>query len=251
MWIFKILAALGAISLPAAVVAEAITTETADGVTLYGETYFADLPDSAPLILLFHQGGSNGRGEYGDAIVPWLNENGFRAIAWDQRAGGETYGSHNRTAEGIAEGTPDGYCHAYPDLEAALSYARSHDGERKVIVWGSSYSAALVFQLAAKNPDMISGVIGFSPASGGPLAECRARNYLKDVKASAFILRPASEMTRDSSQEQMAVFKDFGAETAVIEHGVHGSSMLVDSRTGHDMADARKPVLDWLKAAQR
>ena len=65
----------------------AITTLTSDGVTVYGELYFGELDDSAPLVLLFHQGRSNGRGEYAE-IAAWLNASGYRTIAWDQRAGG-------------------------------------------------------------------------------------------------------------------------------------------------------------------
>ena len=251
MYFRTLVSVLIAMLIPGGVSAGTITAKTADGVTIYGETYFGDLPDNAPLVLLFHKAGSNGRGEYGDAIAPWLNENGFRAIAWDQRSGGDTFGAGNRTVAGLSEGVPAGYCDAYPDLEAALSYAQSHYAAGKVTVWGSSYSAALVFQLAAQNPDAVSGVIGFSPASGGPLANCRARDYLTNVKSRAFILRPASEMELESSQEQMEIFKKHGAYSAVIENGVHGSSMLVNSRTEHNMTGARKLVLDWLKDLSR
>ncbi len=124
-----------------------ITTQTSDGVTIYGEPYFGDLDNTAPLILLFHQGGSNGRGEYA-GIAKWLNNNGYRAIAWDQRSGGDTYGSENRTVKGLAEGTPASYCDAAADLSAALTHVLDHGFADKVIVWGSSYSAAMVFQLA-------------------------------------------------------------------------------------------------------
>lgn len=230
----------------APVMAETVMTQAEDGVTVYGETYFGDLPESAPLILLFHQGGSNGRGEYGDDIAPWLNENGFRAIAWDQRVGGDLFGQPNRTVESTGGKFTD-YCQAYLDLEAALSFAQAEFNPGKVIVWGSSYSGALVFQLAAKNPETISGVIGFSPASGGPMVECRARDFLKDLKAKGFLLRPASEMERASSKEQMQSFINWAIPTAVVGNGVHGSSMLVEERTGHKMTGPRNMVLNWLK----
>ena len=227
--------------------AETITTKTADGVTIYGETYFGDLPGSATLVLLFHQGGSNGRGEYGGVIAPWLNENGFRVIAWDQRSGGKTYGSKNRTVDNLPRRTPNGFCEAYPDLEAALELAMKNYSADKVIVWGSSYSGALVYQLAAKYQNEISGVVGLSPASGGPLAECAARNYLDKVTAKSLLMRPTSEMERSSSQQQMEIFKEHGAQTEIIEQGIHGSSMLVDERTDHDMTAARNIVASWLK----
>lgn len=227
---------------------QTITTITADGVTVYGEPYFSGLDASAPLILLFHQGGSNGRGEYSD-IAAWLNENGFRAIAWDQRAGGETYGESNRTVAGLPEGADPGYCDAAPDLQAAVDYVAENNLAERVILWGSSYSAALIFGTAAANPDMTGGVIAFSPASGGPLENCRARMWADEIDAPMFVLRPASEMERESSVEQRDILTAAGAAFLVVENGVHGSSMLLDARTENDMSEARAEVLTWLQAA--
>ena len=235
------------LGLPALAGAATVTAETADGVTIYGETYFAGLPQSAPLVLLFHQAGSNGRGEYGTAIAPWLNRHGFRAIAWDQRSGGKRYGGTNRTVAGLKAGVPDGFCDAYADLSAALSFARATYGGQKIIVWGSSYSAALVFQLVAKNPEAITAAIGFSPASGGALALCQARDYLKDLKVRAMMLRPGSEMKRRTTRRQFSLFSKQGVTAKVIDMGVHGASMLVDARTGHNMWAARDLVMTWLK----
>jgi len=223
-----------------------ITTTTADGVTLYGEQWFGDLPDTAPLILLFHQAGSNGRGEYGP-LKDWLNEAGYRAIAWDQRAGGKTYGSNNRTRANLPKGTPDSYCDAYADLEAALAYVKTEGLADKVGIWGSSYSAGLVFQLAAKHPDQISAVIGASPGTGRAMTNCRAKAWAKDVSAPMLVLRPASEMKREKSKQQRLILEPLGAHFVVLENGVHGSSNLVDTRTRHDMSDGRAQVLAWLK----
>jgi hypothetical protein len=92
-----------------------------DGVTIYGESYFADLGSDAPLILPIHQGGANGRGECAP-IARWLNTEGFRAIAWDQRRGGSTFGESNRTLSGLEAGTSYSCCEAYADLQAALDH---------------------------------------------------------------------------------------------------------------------------------
>lgn len=222
-----------------------VTATTADGVTVYGEVYGDDLGPSAPLVLLFHQAGSNGRGEYAE-IAAWLAEAGYRSVAWDQRAGGETHGSTNRTASGLAEGTPAGFCDAYADLQAALDATASM--AERVVVWGSSYSAALVVRLAAENPGRVAGVLAASPASGGPMAACRARDWIDAVEVPVLVLRPASEMERETSVEQREILEAAGAEFFVVEHGVHGSSMLVDDRTGHDMRAARAAVTTWLAA---
>ncbi|NQZ06202.1 MAG: alpha/beta fold hydrolase [Algicola sp.] len=224
----------------------AIKTQTSDGVTIHGEKYFSNLNGKSPLILLFHQAGSNGRGEYGE-LIPWLNKSGFRVIAWDQRSGGKHFGSDNRTVNALPAGTANSYCDAYPDLQAALDFTVKKGLADNVVVWGSSYSAALVVQLAAKNNGKVSGVASFSPASGGPMVDCRARQWIGKVKAPMLFMRPESEMTRDSSVEQKAILIKAGADFSVVKHGVHGSSMLVDTRTKHDMTQARAGVIKWLK----
>lgn len=223
-----------------------ITTHAKDNITIYGENYMGELDKTAPLILLFHQGGSNGRGEYHE-IAQWLNTEGFRVIAWDQRSGGSIYGSENRTVAGLEGGKSKGYCEAYPDLQAALDYTRDNKLAEDVIVWGSSYSGALVFRLALENPDFVKSVIAFSPASGDPLKGCRARLWVNDVKSAMKVYKPVSEMERESSQTQKSLFEDAGVSFEIIENGVHGSSMLVDERTEADMSKARTSVVEWLK----
>ena len=223
-----------------------LTATTSDGVTVYGEPYLAGLDASAPLVLLFHQAGANGRGEYAE-IAAWLNAHGVRAIAWDQRSGGDRFGSANRTVAALPAGTPDTYCDAYPDLVAAVGAVAEAGLAERVFVWGSSYSAALAVRLAAEHPERVAGALAFSPAAGGPMAECRAREWLGRLQAPLLALRPASEMGLASTQEQRDLFVAAGATVEVVEHGVHGSSMLVDSRTEHDMADARARVLAWIR----
>jgi alpha-beta hydrolase superfamily lysophospholipase len=226
-----------------------VTAKTSDGVQVYGYQHFADLPAKSPLVLLFHQAGSNAAGEYG-SLIPWLNNSGFRVISWDARAGGKYYGGSNQTLATLPAGTPKQYCDAYPDLQAALDHVKDKKLAEKVFIWGSSYSAALVFQLAAKNPNDVAGLVSFSPATGGPMAKCRARVWLDKVKTPILVMRPQSEMARESSIEQKKLLKLAGATLNVVEHGVHGASMLVDSRTENDMTAARKIVSSWMKGVK-
>ncbi|MEZ4364226.1 MAG: alpha/beta hydrolase [Kofleriaceae bacterium] len=221
-----------------------VTAIARDGVVVSGERYFGGLADDAPLIHLFHQGRADGRGEYAP-LVGWLNEHGYRAIAWDLRAGGDVFGGENRTAATVGD-APAEYCDAYADVEAALTAGAALAGRAPVIVWGSSYSGALVFQAAAKLPDKIAGVLAFSPAAGGPLAACRAGLFLDRVTAPAAVFRPASEMALESAQAQRAAFEAARVSFHVIEGETHGSSMLVDSRAGADRSAARALVMEWL-----
>jgi pimeloyl-ACP methyl ester carboxylesterase len=219
---------------------------TSDGVTIYGEPYFGELDENAPLVLLFHQGGANGRGEYA-TLAGWLNAEGFRAIAWDQRRGGSMFGQTNRTLDGLETEPPDSYCDVYPDLQAALDYVLDHGFADSAVLWGSSYSGALVFRLAAENRRAVSGVVSFSPAAGDPMMGCEARQWASDLRVPMLALRPGSEMALPDPAEQRQLLIEAGVEFHVVERGVHGSSMLLDERTGADMATARLLVASWLR----
>jgi dienelactone hydrolase len=129
--------------------------QAADGVQVFGTLYEAS--KDKPIILLFHQADSN-RAEYAE-IAPELVALGFNALAIDQRSGGRLYGATNQTKENF-EGVA-GYLESLPDLEAALTWANT-EGYKTILVWGSSYSAALVFLLAANHPE-VDGILSFSP----------------------------------------------------------------------------------------
>lgn len=222
-----------------------LTTQAEDGVTVFGTSYFADLSTDAPLIVLFHQGGSNGRAEYAP-LIPWLNAEGYRAIAWDLRAGGDWHGGKNRTAIAMLPKEAQTYCEAYADIEVALEESLTAAETETAIVWGSSFSATLVFQLAAAYPSKISHVISASPASGPPMGDCQPTQWLDQLQSPALVLRPGSEMKSERVQQQKRDFEAYGLSVHVIENGVHGSSMFVDERTESDMAAARQIVIDWL-----
>jgi dienelactone hydrolase len=134
---------------------QALKLKAADGVTVYGKYYSAAHPKA--VILLFHQAGSNSA-EYA-SIAPRLTQEGYSALAIDQRAGGDMFGYVNQTQKEI--GYNASYLEAVPDLEAALAYAAKQ--QLPIAVWGSSYSSSLVFLLAAKHPGEIKAVLAFSP----------------------------------------------------------------------------------------
>ncbi len=224
---------------------EEVVARAVDGVRVHGQAWFAGLGADAPLVLLFHQAGSNGRGEYGP-LVAWLNAQGFRVVAWDQRSGGGRFGGVNRT---VAEngGRSTDYCAARPDLEAALAYARRTWRPRRLVVWGSSYSGALVFRLAAGHGDGIDAMVAFSPAFGSWSRACVPPRVWEHVDVPAHAFWPASEYAHESVRAIADALRAAGIAVTVVEDGVHGSSMLVDRRTGHDMRAARAAVARWLK----
>lgn len=155
--VFTLLAAGFLPAAPARAAAEAVSFQAADKVTVFA-TYQGTGDKSKPLVLLFHQAGSN-RGEY-KTIAPHLVGLGYNTLALDQRSGGSSFGQRNETAARLG-GRAD-FIEALPDLAAALDWAKQSGHNGKIIVWGSSYSASLVFLLAAKDP-RVSAVIAFSP----------------------------------------------------------------------------------------
>ena len=230
-----------------ATAAEEVEFTTDDGVHIFGDLYRTEGATNGPLILLFHQAGGDARGEY-EPLVGKLVAAGFNAMAIDQRIGGDRFGGVNRTIAELGDSEYE-YCDAYPDLAAALKHAKSLGFEDKIIVWGSSYSAALIFQLAAKNPDDIDAVIAFSPASGGPLAECAPKLYSADLKMPVLALRPVGEMEVASVATQLERFNSEGHATYVADPGVHGSSMLNAERVGASTDATWTVVLDFLASS--
>lgn len=217
--------------------------QAADGVSVYGTWYRSSADTRLGVIIAFHQAGGSGVGEYGP-IVPRLNEAGFDVLAVDQRSGGDRFGVENRTVS--ARGEETGYCAVEPDLVGALGFVRSLAPDDRLIIWGSSYSAALVLRLAASNPEGVVGALAFSPASGGPMSDCRAEDVSDQIRIPVLALRPRREMNLESSVQQFALFQDQGHRTFVAEPGVHGSSMLVEDRVGGSVEETWRAVLDFL-----
>ena len=135
---------------------------TTDGGIEARADIYGEASPSATWILLFHQAGSS-RGEYRE-IAPKLVAAGYRVMAVDQRSGRGVNAVRNETARrAAAKKLPSRYLDAYADLEAALSYARTKLGAKRVLVWGSSYSASLVCRLAAEHESEVTAVLAFSP----------------------------------------------------------------------------------------
>lgn len=208
-------------------VAEEITFTTDDGVTLYADWYGG----GNATVVLFHQAQGSARGEY-PAIIEALREKGYSVLAVDQRSGGDRFGAPNRTVEAIGEN--DGYCEAYPDLLAAVAEADKR-GSGPIAVWGSSYSAGLVLKLAAEHGAKIDAALAFSPASGGPMADCSPMGQIGDIEIPVIAFRPDREMEVPSVVEQAEVLREHNIPLEVVEGGVHGSSMLVEGRSNADL----------------
>jgi dienelactone hydrolase len=212
-----------------------------DGVSVSGLAYTAEHPKA--IILLFHQAESS-KAEYA-TIAPRLVAAGFTALAIDQRSGGSLYGP-NDTATRL--GKPASYEQAKPDLETALDWATAK--HLPVVLWGSSYSAALVFEVAAEHPQEVSAVMAFSPGE-----------YLEDMgaiaRAAAQVHAPIYVTSSPDADEVSAAKAILAASPArsktqyVPQFGVHGASTLIEAQDPKGAAENWKHVLGFLDVIPR
>lgn len=223
--------------------AREVQFRSSDGAIVFANYMEAGESADAPIVVLLHQAGSNGRGEY-RTIAPELRSLGMNVLVVDLRSGGEKFDFVNRAVQGI-EGAEYECCDDYADVEAAFSYLLRQDLKGPVFVLGSSYSAALAVQLSAQYRDRVAGFIALSPASGEPMAGCEPEQFL-DQASAGMILRPESEMTYDWIKSQFETFSENGVKGMIVKDGVHGASMLVDERTGHDMSEVRNEIYSFI-----
>lgn len=203
---------------------------------------------AGPTILLFHQGAGNARGEY-RSIVPRLVGEGYNVIAADVRGGGDRFGALNRVGI-FGAGYP--YCDVLPDVEAGVNLARAQGFAGPLVLWGSSYTATLVLQVAARRSAQVSAVLAFSPASGPLMRECEAAPYvswLARAQVPTLVLRPRSEIEDSSRAAGFAAMRRDGAAVFVAEQGAHGSSMLDAERSKGDTEPQWNAVLGFLRQA--
>ncbi len=212
---------------------ESIDFPTAGGIQGRADLY-ATKNESAALILLFHQAGWS-RGEYGE-IAPKLVKAGYRVMAIDQRSGGVVNGIRNETHyRATRMGLARSYLDAYVDMEAALAYARKELKAERIIVWGSSYSASLVFRLAAEHPENIVGVMAFSPGEYFKKEGAHyVRTFAKRVRQPVFVTS-----TKNEREVVKPIFDASPAKKKILftpaSMGQHGSRALWGKWSDHDV----------------
>lgn len=222
----------------AEVAPQPVTFKAADGVTVYGQFYQAEQPKA--LILLFHQAGSN-YAEYA-TIAPRLAQEGFSALAIDQRSGSTLFGRANETVKSLGRSTT--FLEAEKDLEAALAWATTQ--KLPIAIWGSSYSSALVFLVAAKHPSEVHAVLAFSPG------EYLGKPTLVQSAAAKLVLPIFATSSKDSEEISNAE-KILKASPSLVKTqfipkiaGVHGSSTLRTDRNPKGQQENWLAVLAFL-----
>ena len=232
----------------AAVAPQPVELKAADGVTVYG-TYYPTAKAPKATIILFHQAGSS-KGEYA-GIAPQLARAGYAALAIDQRSGGGMFGP-NRTAAAVkASGDESAdYLSALPDMEAALAWAVAKGPP--VVLWGSSYSASLVFLLAAsaRDKDKVRAVIAFSPGEYFEDKLMIERAAAK-ITVPVFVDQASSEAEISEAKPIVLATRSVDREQFIPKSGVHGASTLNASRNPAGADENWAAVLAFLKRVTR
>jgi len=219
----------------------AVMLRARDGVSISGLAYLAEHPKA--IVLLFHQAGSS-KGEY-TTIAPRLVAAGFTALAIDQRSGGDLYGP-NETASRL--GKDASYEQAKPDLEAALDWATVK--HLPVVLWGSSYSASLVFKVAAEHPQDVSAVMAFSPGEYFDDTKAVARAAAK-VRAPIYVTSAPDAGEVSDAKAILAASPARSKTQYVPQFGVHGASTLIEVQDPKGAAENWKHALAFLDVIPR
>jgi dienelactone hydrolase len=205
---------------------ETVKFPSVDELAITADLYVVD--ESKPYILLCHQAGYS-RGEYREIAVK-LNALGFNCMAIDQRSGSKTNGVENETVKGAMRAN---LSRQYPDAEqdiiASIDYLQK-SVKKSIIIWGSSYSAALVLKVGNEN-DKVSAIISFSPGeyiNGTNIAEAA-----NGISVPLFVTSSKSEGP-DVTTLLAGVIGDHKVQFMPAGKGKHGSKALWSENEGHE-----------------
>lgn len=208
-----------------------IILKAADGVPVTADLYLLEYAE-APIIILCHQAGYS-RGEY-LSIVPKLQALGFSCIALDQRSGKEVNGVVNKThLAAVERGKPTKYLHAIPDIETVLDHVKNNLKSKRILIWGSSYSAALVFYIGSQYAEDIDALLAFSPGEYVKAGGEMVRFHAAKVTCPVFVSSATKEQNR--WKEIYANVKGEKAYYVPEEGGFHGSKALWPANDGNEV----------------
>lgn len=210
-----------------------------DGVKVYCD--FVKGPPSKAVVLMFHQAGSNA-GEY-TPIAPEISKLGFDCLLVDQRSGGSMFRRKNRTASEV-KGNPS-YLDAYQDLEAAVSWAKGK-GYKRIVAWGSSYSAALTLRLATEPG--LTAAVAFSPGEYIG-AKGTVAGWAAQAKCPVFLAATPQEVQESVQGFYTRLPAKLRAKSLLITQAqsVHGSSTLRPDKNPLGYRFFQSAVTGWLR----
>jgi dienelactone hydrolase len=208
-----------------------IVFKSSDGLKITADLYVNN-PENSPFIILFHQARWS-RGEYQE-IAPKLSKLGFNSMAIDQRSGGKVNGVINEThLQAIEHNLPTAYTDAEADMNSAIDYVKTKFSKAsKLIIWGSSYSSALVLKIAGERDD-IDGTLSFAPGEYFPK---KGKNYI--TKSAMNITKPVFiTSAKNEKDEWWEIYNKIPSSKKTYflpnENGQHGSRALWEQFPEH------------------
>ena len=217
-----------------------ISFPSIDSLEITADLYLTD-QESSTYIILCHQAYFS-RGAY-RSIAPKLNELGYHCLAIDQRSGYKVEGIKNKTCKKASKANkPRKYKDAIPDVEAALLYAKKELKAKKIILWGSSYSASIVIYLGSKYPNEIDGIMSFSPGEYFTINDQKISSFANKVTCPVFVTSAKKEQKKwNNIYNQISSKKSYFLPS---KGGFHGSKTLWPKKKGNEVY--WKSVRDFL-----
>ena len=206
---------------------ETITFPSKDGLLITADVY--SVGDKPVSILLCHQAGFS-RGEYKDTALQ-LNVLGYSVMAIDQRSGNAANAIINETAKlAKSKNLPTTYLDARQDIETAIEYVYTNNGNTPILLVGSSYSASLALLIGNTNAK-VSKVASFSP--GEYFKGMDIQDTIKGFGKPVFVTASNSEtpaLTTLVSKINGKYLYHYKPE----EKGIHGSRALWNTTEGSE-----------------
>ena len=135
-----------------------VSFKTSDSLEVIANLYEID-PDY-PYMILLHQGNSS-KGEYRDIAISLLKLK-YNCLAIDLRSGWLVNFTPNETAQNARRTKKSTeMIDADKDILAAIDFVKKRS-DKKIILFGSSYSASLALKIGKINP-LIKAIIAYSP----------------------------------------------------------------------------------------
>ena len=173
---------------------------------------------SNPIVLFVHGGPGNPLSPYSDAMFgAWARD--FTLVHWDQRGAGRTYG-RNRPGEDEPLTVPQ----LVGDGIEVAEFLTRRFGQRKVILWGSSWGSALGLYMVHARPDLFHAYLGTSQIVDG--VENGVQSYAQllqrvqaaqDPAALAVLFDLASSVNRSRSPEEAGLLKALAATLGLLQ----------------------------------
>ncbi len=219
-----------------------IEFKSLDGLLITADLYFNG-DTNKKFILLFHQAASS-RGEYNKTALQ-LYKMGFNSMAIDQRSGQEINRIVNQTAKrAFKKNFKTHYLSAEMDISSAIEYAKKKLKVKRLLLWGSSYSASLVLKIAGEAKYKYTGVVAFSPGEYFGKSNF-ITNYAQKIQVPVWITCAKREIKRTRK-----LFNVIPSKKKIFfqpkNQGAHGSKALWKNNPGYKQY--RKSLYRFLRS---